>query len=206
MDGAEYPKSLQSIIAALGRLPGIGKRSAERITLALLDWPDEKLAELARRIACLKQEVKTCRQCGNFADDQLCRVCANPRRDHDRICVVEDAPQIAVIERAGCYRGLYHVLGGRIEPLEGKSPDDLSIESLMRRVNDGHVAELIIATSSDVEGEATAAYIAETFASQGIPITRIAAGVPVGADLSYADSATIAMAMSKRSPLRHGEP
>lgn len=199
----EYPEALATLVAALMRLPGIGRRTAERLALALLEWPDETLADLGDRIRRLKTDIRPCRQCGNLSEGGLCRVCADPRRDTHQVCVVEEAVQIPVIERAGCFRGLYHVLGGRLTPLEGKGPQDLRIELLRQRLAAGDVTELIIATSSDVEGEATAAYLCEEFGRlPGVTLSRIAAGVPVGSDLSFADPATIAMALKSRHPMK----
>ena len=195
----EYPEALAALIAGLMRLPGIGRRTAERLALALLEWPEETLVDLGDRLRRLKHDVHPCAQCGNLSDQELCAICRDPRRDAHVVCVVEEAVQIPPIERAGCFRGLYHVLGGRLMPLEGKGPHDLRIDELRRRLAAGGIAELIVATSSDVEGEATAAYLFEEFGRlPGVSLSRIAAGVPVGADLSYADSATIAMALRSR--------
>ena len=195
-----YPRALQAVIGLLRRLPGVGRRTAERLALALLEWPEEDLRGFGEAVATLRDRICFCRECGNLADDPVCRICAAADRERGLICVVEHASQIPVIENAGCYRGLYHVLGGRIVPLAGKGPEDLRIEELRQRLETGDVAELILATSSDVEGEATANFIAAEFADCGVRITRIAAGVPVGADLSFADAATMAMAIGGRRP------
>ena len=197
-----YPQSLQRLIGFLSRLPGIGRRTAERLALALLEWPAEDLAQLGQQLARLRQEVKTCTLCGNFSDDELCSICRNPQRQTDTVCVVETAAQIPVFERSACFRGLYHVLGGRLAPLQGKGPEDLTIAALRQRLEQGGIAELILATSPDVEGEATACFLAAELAGFGVRITRIASGVPVGADLSYADAATLASAMGGRRALR----
>lgn len=195
------PEPLERLTDAFCRLPGVGKRSAGRIALCMLDWEPEALKELGERIGRLREDVTACPACGNLASGGLCAVCANPRRDSALLCVVETALQIPPIEASGSYRGLYHVLGGRIQPLEGKGPDDIRIAELRKRVEEGGVEELILATSSDVEGEATAAYITHEFGTRGdLTISRIASGVPVGADLSFADSATIAMAINARRP------
>lgn len=201
MPNSEYPQAIEAAIEQFKRLPGIGRRTAERLTLAILDWDETAAREFAEQIARLKTDIHPCWKCGNFADDTLCTICQNPRRNVRQICIVEDATQIPVIEKTGCFEGTYHVLGGRILPLEGIGPEDLNIDSLHQRVQNEHVDELIIATGSDVEGEATAAYLFEEFNSPDIQITRIASGIPVGADLSYADSATIAIALNKRGPL-----
>jgi recombination protein RecR len=197
-----YPQALEAVIAGLRRLPGVGRRTAERIALSMLDWPLQALADLGEQIATLQETVTPCPQCGYFAEkNSLCRICSSQGRNCEQICVVEESAQVAVIEASGGYRGLYHVLGGRLMPLDGKGPEDLRIELLHRRLEDGTVKELILAMGSDVEGEATATFMAMEFASSDITITRIATGVPVGADLSYADAATVAAALSRRRPL-----
>lgn len=198
MRGREYPPALEELIETLRRLPGIGARTAERLALALTDWPAEDLQTFGALLRALRERLHPCAVCGNLAEGERCGICADPHRQTDVICVVEQASQIPVIERSGCFRGLYHVLGGRIEPLEGKGPGDIRVAELRRRVAAGGVHELILATSSDVEGEATAAYLAGEFAGSGVQVSRIAAGVPVGADLGFADAATIAVALNAR--------
>jgi len=195
---SNYPQALEELIEALRRLPGIGARTAERLALALIAWPAEELQALGTLLGTLRTRLHACEICGNLADEARCRICNDPQRQTDVICVVEEASQIPVIERARCYHGLYHVLGGRLEPLADTGPGDLRITELRRRIEAGGVRELILATSSDVEGEATAAYLAGEFRNPALSITRIAAGVPVGADLGFADSATIAVAMNAR--------
>jgi len=197
-----YPEPLRSAANQFRRLPGIGKRTAERLALTLLEWNEEDLRHFGREIASLKERVSFCEVCGNLAEGRLCKICRAADRDRSLICVVEQPSQVPVIENSGTYRGLYHVLGGRIVPLEGRGPEDLRIAELHERVAEGGVEELILAMSPDVEGEATANFLAAEFDSSSVRITRIAAGVPVGADLSYADSATVAMAMSSRRSLR----
>lgn len=201
-ESAAYPQSLQRLIGFLSRLPGIGRRTAERLALALLEWPEEDLRHFGEHLARLRQEVRVCSICGNFSDDDTCGICRSPVRQTDTVCVVETAAQIPVFERSGSYRGLYHVLGGRIAPLQGKGPEDLTVGALRRRLEQGGIQELILATSPDVEGEATAAFLAAEFAALGVRITRIASGVPVGADLSYADAATLASALGGRHAMR----
>jgi len=194
----QYPRNLENLIALLRRLPGIGARTAERMAMAFLEWPDEELKSLAEVLANLRSSMQLCDICGNLADGTRCRLCLDPNRQADVICVVEQASQIPVVERAGCFRGRYHVLGGRIAPLENKGPADLRIPELRRRLEDGTVRELIIATNPDMEGEATANYLAGELRRPGLAITRIAAGVPVGSDLGFADSATIAVSINAR--------
>lgn len=201
MASSAYPKALESLVTVLRRLPGIGRRSAERLALAMLEWPESDLHRLGDDIANLRRRVLFCTVCGNLADSAICRICAAPNRDQATICVVEYATQIPVIEGAGCFRGLYHVLGGRLLPLEGRGPEQLRVRELRERLETGLVHELILATSPDVEGEATAHFLASEFATCCARISRIALGVPVGADLCFADAATIAMAMGGRRPL-----
>jgi recombination protein RecR len=201
-ESTAYPASLQRLISFLARLPGVGRRTAERLALALLEWTEEDLEHFGQQLARLRQDVKACSVCGNLSDGELCTICSRPGRQTDTVCVVETAAQIVVFEKSGCYRGLYHVLGGRISPLQGKGPEDLSIAALRRRLEQGAFQELILATSPDVEGEATAAYLAAELGPLGVRISRIACGVPVGADLSYADAATLASALGGRRALR----
>lgn len=197
MPGA-YPSVLEELMLSLRRLPGIGARTAERLALHLSGWKAEDLQRFGGLIAALPERLRLCTICGNLAESERCAICADSHRQPDVICVVEQALQIPVIERAGCFRGLYHVLGGRIEPLAHKGPDDLRLPELRRRLEGGTVRELILAMSSDVEGEATAAYLAQAFRSETLVVSRIAAGIPVGADLGYADAATLAVALRAR--------
>jgi len=196
-----YPQPLEELIGQLRRLPGIGARTAERLALALLEWPEADAQAFAQMLATLHARLHPCQQCGNLADAPLCRICADPRRQPALVCVVETAAQIPVIERCGSFRGLYHVLGGRLAPLDRRGPEQLRLGELRQRLASGAIRELILATSSDVEGEATAAYLAMEFKRPGLVISRIAAGVPVGADLGFADPATIAIALSARRTL-----
>ena len=199
-----YPQALEELILSLRRLPGIGSRTAERLALAMLDRTAHDLELFGAHLANLKKRLRFCDSCGNLSEAPLCRICSDPRRQTDVICVVEQAGQIPVFERAGCFRGLYHVLGGRIEPLEGRGPGELRIEALRRRLEGGQVRELILATSPDVEGEATAAYLADAFRGLSVTISRLASGIPVGADLGFADSATIAVAINARRTVGGG--
>ena len=198
---SSYPTALRDLIHSLSGLPGIGARTAERLALTMLEWPEERLATLAEQIGGLPERVKHCARCGNLADTDECRVCSSASRDATLVCVVEQPSQIAAIERSGSYDGRYHVLGGRLAPLDGVGPEDLRIPQLKERIESEHIREVILATGSDVEGEATAAYLAEELRPQGVSVSRIAAGIPVGADLSYADSATMATALTARRPL-----
>ncbi len=198
---SSYPRAVEQLIAGFRRLPGVGARTAERLALAVLRWTPEELRDFGLLVSALPERVGECVKCGNLAEGDLCPVCRDPARDRSVICVVETADQVPVLERSGCYRGLYHVLGGRIVPLDGVGPEDLRIAELRDRLENGEVRELVLATGSDIEGEATATYLAREFHRPGLAITRIAAGVPVGADLAYADSATLATALRGRRPV-----
>jgi recombination protein RecR len=197
---SQFPAAIDELAAALGDLPGIGKRTAERLALALLDWDPQRLTHLAEQLASLQERVRHCTTCGNLSEGETCRVCADPSRRHSLVCVVENARQIAPVEKSGRYRGTYHVLGGKVSPLDGVDFDSLNAASLFSRVPAEEVTEIVIATSPDVEGEATATYLAEELRSRfpDLIVSRIATGVPVGADLTFADAATMATAIDSR--------
>lgn len=196
------PAPLQRLAEMLNRLPGVGRKTSERLAVSMLDWPDEILEQFGSDILNLKKQVRPCRCCGNYTEEELCRICASSDRQREVICVIEHPTQIAVIENTGCYKGLYHVLGGKLSPLNGKGPESLRLAELHERLAVGGVSELIIATSSDVEGEATAHFLAQEFSREGLKISRIAAGLPAGSDLSYADGATLAVALAGRRDLQ----
>ncbi|MCJ8331828.1 MAG: recombination protein RecR [Lentisphaeria bacterium] len=194
----EFPEALEDLIELLSGLPGVGKRSAERYALSMLDWDKETLSELAASLASLKDRVVDCTECGNLADSELCRICQGTR-DKSTICIVEGPRQIITIEKSNKYNGLYHVLGGRLSPLDGVEPKDLNITRLFERIEASACEEIIMATSPDMEGEATANYLADELNKLfDIHITRIAQGVPLGSDISFADAATIGMAIESR--------
>jgi recombination protein RecR len=201
MAGTHYPQALQQLMSYLSRLPGVGRRSAERLALAIMTWPELQVEQLGQALLELKQKIRPCASCGNYAEEELCPICRDPERQRSVLCVVEQASQIVVLENSGSFQGLYHVLGGKLSPLSGKGPAELRIKELDERLRQGEISELILATSPDVEGEATAQFLAQEFAALPVTISRIASGVPVGADLSYADAATIAMALSGRHKL-----
>ena len=196
--------AIDELTAELARLPGIDRKTALRLTYFLLKRTPEESRRLARAIESVAERVRECSRCGNLTEADPCELCEDPRRDRSIICVVEEAADIGAIERTGEFRGLYHVLGGRLSPLEGIGPDELNIDSLLRRLNgggDGGVQELIIATNPSVEGEATALYLQKLVRPQGVRVTRLARGLPVGGDLEYADGVTIAEALSGRREL-----
>lgn len=197
--------AIEELTTELSRLPGIGRKTALRLTFFLLKRTPEESRRLARAINTVAERVRECSRCGNLTEADPCELCEDRRRDPTTICVVEEAADIGAIERTGEFRGQYHVLGGRLSPLEGVGPDELNIESLLRRLGpssaDGSVQELIIATNPSVEGEATALYLQKLVRPQGIRVTRLARGLPVGGDLEYADGVTIAEALSGRREL-----
>ena len=198
-----YSPSVDRLIKELARLPGIGPRSAQRLAFHILRQPREQVLPLAEAIVEVKERIGFCRRCFNLAEGELCTVCADARRDESVICVVEQPGDIVPIERTGEFRGLYHVLGGALSPLDGVDPEDLHINELLARVDDG-VHEVILATNPTMTGEATAMYIAEQLPAR-VRVTRLASGLPVGGDLEYADELTLGRAFSGRRSLRHEE-
>ncbi len=196
-----YPRAVQELITALGRLPGIGRKTAERLALHLVrTHPDESRA-LARAVANVSQQVRTCGMCRNLADRDPCAICGDPNRDHGKLCVVESPADLAAMESAGVYRGLYFVLAGALSPMDGVGPADLGLDQLLRRVGRGGVEEVILATNPTVEGEATADFIARSLAETGIMVTRLGYGIPVGGDLKYMDGLTLARSLESRKKL-----
>ncbi len=194
-----YPEALLELIDGLKQLPGVGRRSAERLALAMLKWPESNLRKFGNVIASLPDNVGHCPVCGNMSEGHtLCAVCAAPERVATQICVVEDVSQLLMIEKSGSYRGVYHVLGGKLSPLNNCTEEDLNIASLTDRIMKGGVNELILALGGDVEARATGFMLADKYAGSGIKITVLAQGLPAGANLAYADSATITAALSHR--------
>ncbi len=193
---------VERLIDAFTRLPGIGPKTAARLAYFLLRAPDEVALELAEAIKALKERVHYCRRCFNVAEGDLCPICADPTRDQRTICVVEEPLDVVALERSGAYRGVYHVLHGVINPLENVGPEDLRIKELVERVRQEDVEEIILATNPNMEGEATAMYIARLLEPFGVRITRLAHGLPVGGDLEYADQQTLARALEGRHEFR----
>ena len=189
---------IDDLTSELARLPGIGRKTAQRLVFHLLRQSPDQSRRLAEALVSLVDRVRTCDRCRNLTESPLCAYCADPRRDGQVICVVEEASDIASIERSGEFRGLYHVLGGRLSPLDGVGPGDLSIDALLARMAPEGVREVILATNPSLEGEATALYIQRQLGGHAVRITRIARGLPVGGDLEYADGVTIAQALSAR--------
>ncbi len=195
-----YEGPVQDLIDELGRLPGIGPKSAQRIAFHMLTMDPADLTRLQSALQRVKDDVKFCETCGNVAEDVLCRICADLRRDASVICVVEEPKDVAAVERTREFRGKYHVLGGAISPIDGVGPDQLRIAPLLKRLADDVVTEVIIATDPNMEGEATATYLVRLLRSfPGLAVTRLASGLPVGGDLEYADEVTLGRAFSGRT-------
>jgi recombination protein RecR len=190
--------AIDDLVNELSRLPTIGRKSALRLTYHLLRQPGEQSKKLAAALVALVEKIRPCTECGNLTEVSPCSLCADPRRDRTVICVVEEASDIPAIERTGEFRGLYHVLGGRLAPLDGVGPDDLTVGALVRRVAEGSVTEVIVATNPKLEGEATALYLQEQLREAGVTVSRLARGLPIGEDLEYADGVTIVQALSAR--------
>ena len=192
--------AIENLVAQLTRLPGIGTRTAQRLAFHLLAVPPDEAGALARAIVDVKERVRACPTCGNLTEEALCRVCADPRRDRTVICVVEQPVDVLSLERTYEFRGLYHVLGGALSPLDGVEPADLRIAGLLARVDEGDVTEVVLATNPTMTGEATAAYLADRLRDR-VAVTRLASGLPVGGDLEYADEVTLGRALSGRRPV-----
>ena len=196
MHGVAEP--IQQLIEAFERLPGIGPKSASRLAFHLLRQPDEQVQSLARAIADLKESILYCSRCQNLSQSDPCQICSDPGRDQHLVCVVEDPLDVVAIERTGVYKGLYHVLHGVINPVAGIGPEDLRLHSLLQRLDSEPIQEILIATNPNMEGEATAMYIARLLHPRGVRVTRLARGLPVGGDLEYADEVTLSRALEGR--------
>ena len=195
---AYYPEPVSRLIEALQRLPGIGPKTAQRLTFFLLKRPTDEVRELADSLVALKERIVSCSTCFNVTDQDPCRICSDPARDSRLLCIVEEPNDLLAMERTGEYKGLYHVLLGALSPLEGIGPDDLKVRELLARLEAGGGGEVILATNPNVEGEATALYLAKLLRPLGVRITRIARGLPVGGDLEYADQVTLTKALEGR--------
>jgi recombination protein RecR len=190
--------ALDDLVTEFARLPGIGRKTAQRLAHHLVRQPGERLARLAGAMLAVAERVRPCAECGNLAEGEQCGVCLDSRRDAGLICVVEEPSGVAIIERAGEYRGRYHVLGGRIDPLSGVGPEALRLDQLVARISAGGVREVILATNPSMEGEVTATYVQQLLNGTGVKVTRLARGLPVGGDLEYVDGVTLAHALSAR--------
>ena len=196
-----YEGPIQELIDELSRLPGVGPKSAQRLAFWLVKAPPEDAKRLAQVIVQAKERIAFCRECGNVAEGDLCRICRDPGRDITTICVVEEPKDASTIEKAGVIKGRYHVLGGAISPLDGVGPDDLRVQELLDRVARDHVTEVILAMNPNLEGNATAMYVAALLKPSGVKVTRLASGLPVGGDLEYADELTLGRALEGRRPV-----
>ncbi|MCD4851405.1 recombination protein RecR [Paenarthrobacter nitroguajacolicus] len=193
-----YEGAVQELIDELGRLPGVGPKSAQRLAFHILEADPEDMKRLVTAITTVKERVKFCSVCFNVTEQETCNICRDPRRDPSVICVVEESKDVLAVERTRSFRGRYHVLGGAINPIAGVGPEQLRIRELLTRLNDGAIQEIIIATDPNLEGEATATYLARMLKSIGITVTRLASGLPVGGDLEYADEVTLGRAFEGR--------
>ena len=197
--------AIEELITELARLPGIGRKTAQRLTFHLLQQPSEQVARLASALASVTERVRPCEECGNLTEDQPCNICRDPRRDPGLVCVVEEPSTVTVVDRSTDFRGRYHVLGGHLSPLDGIGPREIHLDRLLARATEpelgGPVGEVIVATNFTSEGEATAHYIGEMLKARGLKVSRLARGVPVGGELEYVDAGTIARAVMDRRNL-----
>jgi recombination protein RecR len=192
-----FSPAVQNLVAQLTRLPGVGQRTAQRLAFHILRAPKDEALALATAIAEVKERVRFCRECGNLTEDEVCAICLDARRDHSVICVVEQPVDLISVERTAEFRGLYHVLGGALSPIDGVEPADLRIDELIQRVERNGVEEVVVATNPNMTGEATAAYLADRLRGR-VRVTRLASGLPVGGDLEYADEVTLGRALAGR--------
>ena len=195
-----YPIAIEKLIEEFAKLPSIGQKTAQRLTLHVLNLPEDEVREFAEALVKARGTIKYCSQCGNFTDSDPCSICSNPSRNQDVICVVENAKDIMTIEKVKDFNGVYHVLHGTISPMAGRGPEDIRIKELISRIN-SEIKEVIVATNPNIEGEATAMYIARILKPLGAKVTRIAHGIPVGGDLEYADEVTLAKALEGRKEI-----
>tara|TARA_Y100000996_G_scaffold143856_1_gene110532 strand:- start:31 stop:624 length:594 start_codon:yes stop_codon:yes gene_type:complete len=191
------PNSAKKLIQEFSNLPGIGKKTAQRLTFYILQIEEEKVSSLSAALLDIKEKIHNCRVCNGITEDKICSICTDPNRDCNIICVVENSHDIIVFEKTNGFNGRYHVLGGTLSPLDGIGPDDLNIQSLLERIDDG--MEVILATNSNVEGETTALYLTKILSNKEISLSRLARGIPIGSDLGYIDSATLVRAMEGRT-------
>ena len=196
-----YIKSVENLINEFRKLPGIGPKSAKRIVFYLLKFPENSIAKFARSLIEMKEKVKFCRQCYNLTEKDICHICKDESRDRKKICIVEEVSDVIIIEKTGEYRGLYHILGGLLSPIENIGPDEIRIPGLIERVKTNDIEEVIIALNPTVEGESTAMYVKKMLSPLEVKVTKLASGLPVGSDLEYADEITISRAISNRREL-----
>lgn len=198
---SEFIEPLEIIIEQMRKLPGVGRKSAVRMTFGIINMSDEQIERFLHSISEAKASIKTCSICGNLSTDDLCPICSDVQRDSSIICVVEDVKALMAMEKVRSYHGMFHVLGGTISPIDGRGPDDISIDSLLNRINNGDIKEVILATNPTIDGETTAIYISKLLKPLGISTTRLASGIPVGGDLDYADEMTLLNAIDGRKEI-----
>lgn len=196
-----YPSSLNDLINSLKKLPSIGEKSAERLAFAIMNMDFEEASAFSDSIKNVKLKIKKCKVCGNITEDEVCEICSNDSRDGSLLCVVEDSKNILTLEKIGTYTGKYHVLDGLISPIDGKGPDDINIKSLVEKVKKDSIKEVIIAISPTLEGETTALYISKILEDYNVVVSKIAYGIPIGADMEYLDPMTLSMALSNRNKI-----
>lgn len=197
-----YPESIRSLIRNLSKLPGVGEKTAERLTIHILRRPTNEIEQLARSLMEVKQKVRLCNKCYALSDADLCHICSDPARNNQLLCVVEQPADMIALEKSGAYNGLYHILGGVLAPLDGIRPEDLRIRELFERIGQGTIKEIILATGTNVEGESTAAFLAQRLSGLPVKVSRIASGVPIGGDLKYIDQMTLKCALESRHDLK----
>jgi recombination protein RecR len=196
-----YTESIEKLIERLMKFPGIGRRSAERIIGYILNAPRDEIQGLSEALSKVKENIRFCRICNNFSEQELCRICQDSRRKKDIVCIVEKPSDVSAIEKAGNFNGVYHVLLGSISPLEGKGPSDLKIDGLLQRIKQDNIQEVIIATDADTEGEITALYLTKLIKPLGVKLMRLGIGIPMGSNLEYADATTLSKALESRRPV-----
>jgi recombination protein RecR len=198
---SHYPPSILNLIQHIAKLPGIGEKTAERLTMHILRSPRSEVEQLSNSIIAAKENIRLCKQCFGLSDDDICQICSNPARDAGLLCVVEQPADMVAMEKSGAFKGRYHILSGVLSPMNGIGPEDIRLGELVAKIERGRIKEVVLATSTTVEGEATAAYIKERLAKYSLRVTRIASGVPIGGDLKYVDQVTLKKAMEKRHDL-----
>ncbi len=196
-----YPKTILHLIECFKKFPGIGEKTAERLALSCLELDDETIETFTASLKNSKTKIKKCQKCGNLSEDDLCDICKDESRNKEILCVVEESKNIILFEKVGTFNGIYHVLGGLISPLDGVNPEDINISSLIKRIEEEKIKEVILAVKPTVEGETTALYIRKLLEGKDVIISKIAHGIPMGADMDYIDSLTLEIALSERSPI-----
>lgn len=196
-----YPESVRELIKNLSKLPGIGEKTADRLAMHILRAPRRESDRLAHSIMEVKEKIRLCAMCFSLSDAEICNICRDRNRDFSILCVVEQPADMVAIEKSGAFTGLYHILEGALSPMDGVGPDNIRIKELISRIAQGKIQEVVLATSTNIEGESTAAYIAELLGNYPVKVTRIASGVPIGGDLKYVDQVTLKTAMKSRHPI-----